>query len=126
VVQDRTIYEDAEIFARALRRGRYIDKRDFQTYEELYHTILRSLEPPDLLIYLRCPLRTVRKRIRQRGRKMEQGIKSSYLRSIEDLYKRWMDGYKLSPVLTIETDKLDYITDMVDRLDVMRRIERYL
>lgn len=126
VVQDRTIYEDAEIFARALRQSRCIDRRDHETYEELYRTILRSLQPPDLLIYLRCPIRTVRQRIRQRGRKMEQSIKLSYLRRIEGLYQSWLEAYKLSPILTIETDKMDYLTDLVDRIDVMRKIERHL
>ncbi|MFH1812357.1 MAG: deoxynucleoside kinase [Pseudomonadota bacterium] len=126
VVQDRTIYEDAEIFATALHRARYIDSRDFATYQELYRTILRSLEPPDLLIVLTCPMRTLRRRIQQRGRKMEQNIKPTYLRRIDDLYAEWLGRYKLSPVLTIETDKLDYLTDLVDRLDVMRRIEKYL
>ena len=126
VVQDRTIYEDAEIFATALHRARYINKRDFETYQELYQTIVRSLRPPDLLIYLHCPMRTLKKRISQRGRKMEQAIKPSYLKRIDGLYDQWMQRYDLSPVLTIETDKLDYMTDLVDRLDVMRRIEKYL
>jgi len=126
VVQDRTIFEDAEIFARALHMQRCIDQRDFKTYSELYQTILRSLRPPDLLIYLHCPLRTLHQRIAHRGRKMEQGIKSSYLRRIEDLYAEWIGQYKLSPVLTIETGQMDYLTDLVHRLDVMRRIEKYL
>lgn len=126
VVQDRTIYEDAEIFATALHRARYISKRDFATYRELYQTILRSLQPPDLLIYLRCPMRTLRHRIRQRGRKMEQNISPTYLRRIESLYEDWKQRYNLSPVLTIETDKLDYLSNFVDRLDVMQRIEKYL
>lgn len=126
VVQDRTIFEDAEIFARALHVQRCIDQRDFKTYSELYQTILRSLRPPDLLIYLHCPLRTLRQRINKRGRKMEQNIKTSYLRRIEDLYCDWIEHYKLSPVVTIETGQMDYLTDLVHRLDVMRRIEKYL
>lgn len=126
VVQDRTIYEDAEIFAASLYRSRYINARDYATYSELYQTILRSLQPPDLLIYLTCPMRTLRRRIRQRGRKMEQAISPTYLKRIESLYEDWMGRYKLSPVLTIETDKLDYLSNLVDRIDVMQRIEKFL
>ena len=86
VVQDRTIYEDAEIFCTNLFRSRRLSKRDFQTYMELYRTMSQALEPPDLMIYLRCSVRAIRKRIRQRGRKMEQNIPLSYLRRIDELY----------------------------------------
>ena len=71
-IQDRTIYEDAEIFARNLHRQRYIDKRDWATYWELYETINATLKPPDLMIYLRCPVRALKARIKLRGREMEQ------------------------------------------------------
>ena len=126
VVQDRTLYEDAEIFARNLHRQRLIDKRDFDTYWALYQSISRSLDPPDLMIYLRCPVRTLRQRIRSRGRAMEQDIPVGYLRRLNRLYEEWFAQYDLSPVLTLETDKLDYITDLVDCVDLFRRIERHL
>lgn len=126
VVQDRTLYEDAEIFARNLHRQRLINKRDFDTYWALYQSIRRSLRPPDLMIYLRCPVRTLRQRIRSRGRAMEQDIPVNYLRRLNRLYESWFDEYDLSPVLTLETDKLDYITDLVDCVDLFRRIERHL
>ena len=126
VVQDRTIYEDAEIFARNLFRQRFIDKRDWQTYTELYNTISSSLAPPDLMIFLKCPVRTLRERIRIRGRAMEQDIPTSYLTRLNDLYEEWYGRYQLSPVLTLPTDKLDYLTDLVDRLDLFKQIERHL
>ncbi len=126
VVQDRTLYEDAEIFARNLYRQRAISKRDFATYWMLYETIVRTVRPPDLMIQLRCPVRTLRRRIERRGRAMEQTIPIDYLRRLNRLYEAWFQRYAASPVITLDTDKLDWMTDLVDRLEVFRKIERYL
>lgn len=125
-LQDRTLYEDAEIFARNLHLQRYIDKRDWGTYQELYQAIARSLTPPDLMLYLRCPVRTLRQRIRLRGREMERDIPLVYLRRLNALYEEWFSRYKLSPVLVVPTDKLDYLTNLVDRVDLLQQIERHL
>ncbi len=126
VVQDRTIYEDAEIFARNLHRQRFIDGRDWKVYQQLYQSICAALKPPDLMIQLCCPVRTLRKRIRLRGRAMEQEIPVSYLSRLNRLYADWFKRYDLSPVLRLETDRLDWITDLVDRADLFRKIEKYL
>lgn len=126
VIQDRTIYEDAEIFARNLYRQRLIEKRDFETYWELYQSIGRALRPPDLMIQLHCPVRTLRQRICARGRPFEQDIPAAYLRKLNLLYADWYARYDLSPVMQIEIDKLDYLTDLVDRVDLFDRIEHYL
>ncbi len=126
MVQDRTIYEDAEIFAAHLKNSKYINKRDWQVYQDLYATILNAIHPPDLLIYLRASLRTVRKRIEMRGRPEEQAIPVPYLRKLNGLYERWFAKYKLSPTLVIETDKLDYLSDLVHRIDVLKTIEKVL
>ena len=126
VVQDRTIYEDAEIFAKNLYRQRTIDTRDFKTYWALYRSISRTLRPPDLMIQLSCPVRTLRRRIRLRGRAMEREIPVAYLSRLNRLYEEWFKRYDLSPVLKLETDRLDWLTDLVDRVDLFRRIERYL
>ncbi|MDX1404230.1 MAG: deoxynucleoside kinase [Woeseiaceae bacterium] len=126
VVLDRTIFEDAEIFATALRNMRCIDDRDWQTYRAFYETILDAINPPDLLIYLRCSMRALRKRIRLRGREMEENIPLSYLKRLEKLYERWIESYSMSDVLVLETDRLDYVHDLVHRLDVMQRIESML
>jgi deoxyadenosine/deoxycytidine kinase len=126
VVQDRTIHEDAEIFARNLHRQRLIGERDYRTYCELYEIISRSLSPPNLMIYLKAPVRTLRQRIRLRGRAMEQDIPTPYLRRLNVLYEEWFGRYRLSPVVTLATDKMDYLTDLVDRLDLFRMVERYL
>lgn len=129
VVQDRTIYEDAEIFATALHEMGKMSDRDFRTYQELYQTICSSLTGPDLLIYLRCPMKTLKRRIKLRGRAMEQDIPLSYLKLLDKLYEEWIARYQaegLGEVLVLDTERMDYLTDLVHRLDVMKRIERYL
>lgn len=126
VVLDRTIYEDAEIFATALHDMKKFTGRDWDTYWRFYQIIVDAIRPPDLMIYLRCSMRTLRKRIRLRGRQMEQDIPLSYLKRLEGLYEQWLDSYQLSEILVLETDKLDYINDMVDCLDVMERVEALL
>jgi deoxyadenosine/deoxycytidine kinase len=125
VVQDRTIYEDAEIFATALHAMGNMSDRDFRTYQELYSTICQSLRAPDLMIYLRCSMKTLKRRIKLRGRAMEQDIPTSYLKLLHDLYEDWIARYPRE-VMVIDTEKLDYISDLVDRIDVTKRIEAVL
>ncbi len=126
VALDRTIFEDAEIFATALHQMRKISKRDWATYQSFYAAILDAIRPPDLMIYLRCSMRPLRQRIRLRGRRMEQDVPLAYLKRLERLYDGWIDSYSMSDVLVLETDNLDYIHDLVHRLDVMQRIEAVL
>jgi deoxyadenosine/deoxycytidine kinase len=126
VVQDRTIYEDAEVFAAHLHERGYLDERDWAMYQELYRTFLEEIRPPDLMIYLRCPLKTLTKRIQGRGREFEKTIPRSYLASLEKLYEAWYARYTLSPSLVIETDRLDYIERLFDRLEVVEAIRARL
>jgi deoxyadenosine/deoxycytidine kinase len=126
VALDRTIFEDAEIFATALYQMRKISKRDWQTYQSFYQAILDAIRPPDLMIYLRCSMRTLRQRIRLRGRAMEQDVPLAYLKRLDRLYESWISSYEMGDVLVLETDQLDYIHDLVHRLDVMQRIEAVL
>ena len=126
VVQDRTIYEDAEIFAENLHRRGLLTGRDYRAYRLLYETIRESLNPPDLLIYLKSSMRTIRRRIRRRGRAYEQDVDPGYLRDLNRLYRRWIRRYDLSPVLVIDTDRLDFIHDLVDRLEFLEVIERHV
>ncbi len=126
VVLDRTIFEDAEIFATALKQMRKFNGRDWDTYWNFYQIILNAIRPPDLMIYLRCPIRTIRRRIRLRGRAMEQDIPLSYLKRLEGLYEQWVLNYSMGEVLVLDSGRLDYIHDMVDRLDVMERVEALL
>jgi deoxyadenosine/deoxycytidine kinase len=123
IVQDRTIYEDAEVFAAHLHEAKFIGERDWNAYREMYATLRQELRPPDLMIYLRCPLNTLVKRIRQRGRSFEKAVPRRYLASLENLYESWFDAYDASPTLVVETDRLDYIERLFDRLELHRAIE---
>jgi deoxyadenosine/deoxycytidine kinase len=125
-VIDRTIYEDAEIFARNLYLQKHIDKRDWQVYERLYQGIKRALQPPDLLIMLTCSLSTTKKRIAKRGRKMENAIPDAYLRRLHKMYDAWFSEYDLSPVLRLDTTELDYVENLVDLIELRRTVDRAL
>jgi deoxyadenosine/deoxycytidine kinase len=125
-VIDRTIYEDAEIFARNLHAQGFLSKRDWTVYRKLYEGICRSLRPPDVLIALTCPLSTAKKRIAQRGREMERAIPEAYLRRLHRLYGRWFETYDLSPIVRIDTGKVDYVEDLVDLIEVTRTLDAAL
>ena len=109
VVQDRRVYEDAEIFARNLFVQGHIQERDYRTYRDLYETMMRFLPPPDLVIYLRASVSTLFNRIASRGRDYEQTIAPDYLQSLNDLYEEWIDNFVLCPVLTVPADHMDYV-----------------
>lgn len=125
LVQDRTIYEDAEIFATHLHRSRKMSERDFQTYLEMYRAMKTTLQPPDLMIYLRCSVKAIRKRIKARGRPSEQGIPLAYLRSLNALYEEWIARWD-GPILVWDSERSDYLTHLVDRLDFERSIRQVL
>ncbi len=126
VVQDRTIYEDAEVFAKNLHRTGLMSDDEYGIYRTLYDGVVQTLRPPDLMIYLRATVRTVRRRIKLRGRPEEQDLPLAYIKRLHGLYEEWFDAYDRSPTLVIEIDRLDYIQNMVDRIEVIRTIERYL
>lgn len=109
VLQDRSVYEDAEIFAKNLYRQGNMDERDYGVYRELYEVLTLYLPPPDLVVYLRASVPTLQKRIRLRGREYERNISADYLAGLNDLYEEWITAFSLCPVLTIDTDALDYV-----------------
>lgn len=125
-VMDRTIYEDAEIFATSLARSRSIGARDFGTYQELYAAMKKSLQPPDLMIHLRCSVRAIRRRIRQRGRPSEQAIPTAYLRRLNGLYEGWIGRWTESPLVVWDSENLDYLSDLVHRIEFHRAVEKFL
>ncbi len=114
VVQDRSFYEDAEVFARALHLQGAISHRDWDTYMGLYYTLTTLLSPPDLVVYLRASVPTLRRRIASRGRDFETRITDEYLASLNTLYEEWIQGFRLAPVLTVPSDRLDFVTDSRD------------
>jgi len=109
VVQDRTVYEDAEIFARNLYRQGLMEERDYCSYHELYEVVTTVLPPPDLIVYLKALVPTLQKRIRLRGRSYEQDISTTYLEQLNELYEEWIAGFSLCPVLSVPSDDLDFV-----------------
>ena len=124
VVQDRTIYEDAEIFCTNLYRSKKIKKRDYLMYMELYETMREALQPPDLMIYLRCSVRAIRKRVKQRGRPSEMEIPVRYIRNLNKLYEEWIERYDQSKILIWDSERMDYLTDLVDQIEFQQAIEQ--
>jgi len=110
VIQDRTVYEDAEVFARNLYNQNLIHDRDYSTYRDLYDVLTQFLPPPDLVIYLRASIPTLVDRIANRGRDYERQITSVYLSQLNDLYETWIANFNLCPVLTVPADDLDYVS----------------
>ena len=109
VVQDRTVYEDAEIFARNLYRQGLMTERNYHSYHELYEVVTTVLSPPDLVVYLRASVPTLQKRIRSRGRHYEQNISTVYLEQLNELYQEWIDTFSFCPVLSVPSDDLDFV-----------------
>ncbi|MGQ9584338.1 MAG: deoxynucleoside kinase [Anaerolineae bacterium] len=112
VVQDRTVYEDAEVFARNLYLQGYMSDRDYRSYRDLYESVIQVLPPPDLVIYLRASVPTLLERIRLRGRDFEKGISDEYLGQLNALYEEWIEGFTLCPVLTVPADALDFVQNL--------------
>ena len=108
-IADRSIYEDAHIFARALYHLGNLSERDYQAYRQVFELTVSSLRRPDLLLYLKAPVPVLLARIDQRGRAMERGITAEYLSLLETFYGEWLSGFDLCPVLTIRTDDLDFV-----------------
>jgi deoxyadenosine/deoxycytidine kinase len=127
VLQDRSVYEDAEIFARNLFNQGHISLRDWQTYYELYQTMAQIIQPPDLVVYLRASIDTLCQRVAQRNRDYERTIPRAYLEQVNALYEDWAARFKLSPLITIEADQLNWVDAERNDLDaIAQEIERCL
>ena len=109
-IQDRSVYEDAEVFAHNLYRQGWIRERDYKSYRDLYQVLIEFLPPPDLVIYLRASVPTLLGRIRSRGRDYERQISTDYLLQLNELYESWIENFSLCPVLTVPADDLDYVS----------------
>jgi deoxyadenosine/deoxycytidine kinase len=109
VIQDRSVYEDAEIFAKNLHLQGHMTDRDWGSYWDLYRTVITILPPPDLVIYLQASVPELQERIRLRGRDYEQEISADYLTQLNDLYEAWVEGFTLCPVLTVPTDNMNFV-----------------
>lgn len=109
IIQDRSIYEDAEIFARNLYTQKAMTQRDWETYHAMYSAMVAVLQPPKLMVYLQASVETLVRHIQLRGRDYEQDIDIAYLTNLNNLYEEWIGRFSLSPVLVINTDNLDYV-----------------
>jgi deoxyadenosine/deoxycytidine kinase len=122
-ILDRSIYEDAYIFARALHHLGNLSERDYLSYRTVFELVVSRLPPPDLLIHLRAPVSVLMERIRRRGRAIESGITLEYLSLLESFYDDWMRSFDVCPVLTIRTDDLDFVHESRHLDIVVERIQ---
>ncbi len=126
VVQDRSIYEDVEIFARNLHDMGNMDDRDYENYRELFGIMVDYLRPPDLLVYLRANIDTLLRQIRLRGREYEQSIGRDYLELLNTSYEDWIRRYDSGPLLVIESDDLDFVNNAEHLNDIIAKVESAL
>ncbi|MFC5408312.1 deoxynucleoside kinase [Larkinella bovis] len=126
VVQDRTIYEDAYIFARNLHESGLMSQRDYQTYRRVFENMLTLVRPPDLMIYLRAGLPKLQERIRLRGRDYEKSISAQYLENLNQYYEAFVGEYTASKLLVIDVNDLDYVHNPADLKAVMAEVDRVL
>ncbi|MEA1875026.1 MAG: deoxynucleoside kinase [Bacteroidota bacterium] len=123
VVQDRTIYEDASIFAPNLHSMGLMSTRDFDNYHSLFELMTRVIEPPDLLIYLRASVPTLVNQIGKRGRKYENSIRLDYLTRLNERYEAWVQGYDAGKLLVVDVDNLDFMNKPEDLSHIIDRID---
>lgn len=109
VIQDRSVYEDAEIFARNLYQRCNMSDRDYQLYRSLYEEFIHILPAPDLIVYLKASVPTLIERIHRRGRDFERDVSPLYLQQLNELYNAWIEDFTLCPVLTVPADDLDFV-----------------
>ena len=125
VVQDRTIYEDVEIFAKNLHNMGLMSDRDFANYESLFREMTYYLEPPTLLIYIRAQVPTLVRQIQQRGRDYENTIRIEYLERLNQLYEDWIERYPHEKLI-IDTDDLDFVNNQQDLGRIIELVEQRL
>jgi deoxyadenosine/deoxycytidine kinase len=126
IVQDRSIYEDAHIFARNLYEMGHMSARDYENYTDLFSIMTSHIQPPSLLVYLRASVPTLVNQIQKRGREFESTIRIEYLERLEGHYEEWIENYDRGPKLIIDVDELDFVDDPDDRRVVLNQIESRL
>lgn len=122
-IQDRTIYEDASIFAANLYKSGHMLERDYQSYREIYNSMTAFIKPPDLLIYLQADIPKLVDQIQKRGRKYEEAIRIDYLKNLNKHYEDWIGGYNEGKLLTINVNQLDFVEKTEDFSFIVNKIE---
>jgi deoxyadenosine/deoxycytidine kinase len=126
IIQDRTIYEDAHIFAPNLHEMGLMSKRDFDNYFDFFQSLRQLVEPPDLLIYLQASVPTLVGQIQKRGREYEENIRLDYLKRLNDYYNKWIEGYREGPLLVVNVDQNKFAEREEDLGDVIQKIDSQL
>jgi deoxyadenosine/deoxycytidine kinase len=126
IIQDRTIYEDANIFAPNLHEMGLMSKRDFDNYFGFFTTIKSMVQPPDLLIYLKASVPTLVSQIQKRGREYEENIRLDYLKKLNDYYNKWIENYKEGPLLIIDCDKNKFGENEEDFGEIISKVDGML
>ncbi|MFA5011237.1 MAG: deoxynucleoside kinase [Ignavibacteria bacterium] len=126
VIQDRSIYEDVEIFAKNLHKLGKMSDRDFETYSSLFFDMTNFLKPPDVLVYLQASIPTLLNQIKIRGREFEKSIDVNYLEELNDSYEEWIKNYKLGKVIIVNKDNLDFVHSHNDFHYIIDKIEKEL
>ncbi len=126
VIQDRTIYEDAYIFAPNLHEMGLMSKRDFDNYFDFFQNLRQMVKPPDLMIYLQASVPTLVGQIQKRGREYEENIRLDYLKRLNEYYNKWIDGYKEGPLLVINVDKTKFVENEEHLGEIIAKIDAEL
>lgn len=123
VIQDRTIYEDAAIFAPNLYEMGLMSGRDFENYQSFFENLKQLISPPDLLIYLKASVPKLVDQIQKRGREYEENIRLDYLKRLNEFYNKWIEGYQEGPLLIVDLDRLDFEASKEDFAEVVQQID---
>lgn len=126
VIQDRTIYEDANIFAPNLHEMGLMSKRDYENYYDFFQTLRQMVQPPDLLIYLQASVPTLVGQIQKRGREYEENIRLDYLKRLNEYYNKWIESYKEGPLLIVNVDKNKFAEHEEDFGYIIQKIDSQL
>lgn len=122
-VQDRTIYEDAYIFAANLHKSGHISERDYQSYLDIFRSMINFVKPPDLLIYLKADIPKLVRQIEKRGRDYEYAIRIDYLKNLNEHYQDWIGNYKEGKLLVIDVNHLDFVENVEDFSYIVNKVD---
>jgi deoxyadenosine/deoxycytidine kinase len=122
-IQDRTIYEDAYIFAKNLHKSGHISDRDYQSYLDIFNSMIEFVKPPDLLIYLKADIPKLVRQIQKRGREFENAMRLDYLKNLNEHYEDWIEGYTNGKLLVIDVNELDFVKHVDDFAFVVSKVD---
>ena len=123
IVQDRTIYEDAYIFAANLHKSGHISDRDYQSYLDIFHSMINFVQAPDLLIYLKADIPKLVQQIQKRGRDFEYAIRLEYLKTLNEHYTEWIANYDKGKLLIVDVNKMDFVENVEDFSNIVSRVD---